>query len=215
MNDPQAPSHTDDSELILERRRAQLIAEREQCDEAISKARVRRSDALIDGAMDALDKSESELSAHLSKRARIDDGLDRIKERIGEVRAQHAEHERIRHNDAMAKRIEALAVKLKTFEESVRVVGELGHDIGNDVEAIHRLGTGYLQLDQAVLHRLRASLSGLVAIEIDLPLGRDVPLFIASETGRAEWLAVHAPARVIEEARRQYLMHDPKPQEAA
>jgi hypothetical protein len=205
----------DEPATRLGQRRSELLVERDRCDTAISNLRAKRSDATIDGRFDDADRLDAELSAELSKRARIADGLVRIQERLAEVRRERALQLRAQHNAEMARRIEALAVKLTKFEELAKATGALGHEIGTDVEAIHQLGIHYLQIDEAVLHRLRGSLHGLVGIMVDLPLGREVPLHIASETGRREWLAIYAPARIMEEARKNYLMQDPTPPKEA
>ncbi len=202
--------------VSLEQRRSELIAERDRCDKEISSLRARRSDAVIDGHSDQADQAESELAALLTKRMRIEDGLARLAERIAEACAERAEQERAKHNDEMARLIDVLAPKLAAFEAAATALGALGAEIGRDVEAIHRLGAGYLTMEDAVLHRLRTSLHGFVGIAIDLPLGREVPLFVASEIGRREWLATYSPGKVVEEARKSYLIRDlAQPSEAA
>jgi exonuclease VII large subunit len=205
----------DEPAARLEQRRSELLAERDRCDGSISALRAKRSDAAIDGRFDDADRLDVELTAELSKRARIDDTLERLQERLVEARHARMLQERVKHNAEMSRRIEALASKLVKFEEQAQACGALGREIGKDVEAIHALGIGYLTVDQAVLHRLRGSLHGLVGIMIDMPLGREVPLYIASETGRGEWLATYAPARIIAEARRNYLAQDSTPPEEA
>lgn len=199
----------------LEQRRTALIAERDQCDTEISNLRARRSDAVIDDRLDEADQFDAELTTQLCKRARIEDSLVRLGERIAEQRVERARQERAKHNDEMARRLDALAAMVATFEASATAIGALGAEIGRSVEAIHQLGAGYLSLEDAVLHRLRQSLHGLVSILIDFPLGREIPIHAATETGRAEFFKIYAPARIIEEARRIYLMDESKPPELA
>lgn len=208
--------HIADSESEkLDKRRLELIADLNRCDADISTLRARRSDAVIDDRQAEADGFETQLAESLQKRVRIEEGIARIGERIREAHAERRSRERQKHNGEVAQRLDALDAKCCSFLTAARQLGELGKAIIDDAEGINRLGMHYLTFEDAVLHRLLPALQRAVAVNVDMPLRRDIPIELTSEAGRDEYWRVHAPERVLAEARLKYLMPSPTPPEAA
>ncbi len=201
----------DEPVVKLEQRRSELLSEREQTDAKVSDIRQRRSDALIAGCIEDADRLDAELTAALNQRTRIEDGLERIQQRVIQERAKRAQQEQLRHRAELTRRIDALGPKCQAIEGALKQAGELGAELIAEVEAIHRLGVGFLSGEDMVLTRMLQSVQALVAIHVDRPLRRELPIQFATEGGRQEYFRCSAPALLLAEARRSYLQRNQTP----
>jgi hypothetical protein len=113
----------------LEQRRKELLTERDQCDANIAALRMRRSDAVIDGRFEQADQLDADLTAQLSRRARIDDGLARIQERVNEQRAERARQERAKHQGTLRAQHARGQERAKRWREICREAGAIAREM--------------------------------------------------------------------------------------